>query len=384
MRDALLKIASGLEQLGYYYEALKVDKIASDIDLKKDTVEKERSFTQGELEGMLIVMYRYLPVFMELQDKPNIPRGGLPQELTDEENVKLLKMVPELNKITSDLKEYILPRLDKWLMEHEDPAGWTKNVTEVHRDILDALRETKGRFRLGGGGQALINIRKCMIYKFFNNHPYDFRQYAESNGYDVNLSPEEVVNMVEQKSGENGLKVMIDFERVDDRIIMECLTEVGYGQWVESFKQSAIEGISLKKVIGQVRFAADNLRKAETLQEKIIAIDIVMNLQHYGGYFTNYLNVGGKFLDKLHGKRESYGSSKNPIVKRGEEIMAKSMKVRLVDLANTIEAYRRHYFKRKRMLDKDRIPGYKLKKYRGTDTEAWHVEDGDMPIDSQD
>ena len=52
---------------------------------------------------------------------------------------------------------------------------------------------------------------------------------------------------------------------------------------------------------------------------------------------------------------------------------------RIIDLATKVQAYRRDYFKRKRMLEKG-LSGYRFKKYKGTPTEV--IEMGkDMPVD---
>jgi len=62
--------------------------------------------------------------------------------------------------------------------------------------------------------------------------------------------------------------------------------------------------------------------------------------------------------------------------------MEGNFKHRIIDLATKVQAYRRDYFKRKRMLEKGL--GYKIKHYKGTHTDAVHMEDGNMPVDSSD
>ena len=101
------------------------------------------------------------------------------------------------------------------------------------------------------------------------------------------------------------LQTLYDNNKIGIDDIKNALIETGYEKWKSWFnsRPSAITGWTLDEVVDNTERVLDGLKKAQTIPDKLVWIDAMINLEHYSGKFNVHMGIDQKFINELKGRR---------------------------------------------------------------------------------
>ena len=136
------------------------------------------------------------------------------------------------------------------------------------------------------------------------NRKKNYAEFIESINPYKDADAEEIVQMLQDDYGD--LMDALNWDYIENDINMDdvsaCLAE-HFREWYGGLWQSRGESKSLYQIVGDAERTVEMLKNATKLGEKIAWLDHVVNLQHYGGYFSDYLGFNKEFVDKLKGRK---------------------------------------------------------------------------------
>jgi len=154
-------------------------------------------------------------------------------------------------------------------------------------------------------------------------------QLAQKEGEDISREQALATLIAEENSPENFVEELTDLEgdsidglisriedfgnketwndimdrlRIEEDDLIKCLGDLGYDKWYNNLTNSRVSGKTLDQVVQETQQSLDQLKGANTLGDKLVWIDNVVNMQHYGGRFTDYLGIDRDWIDKLKGR----------------------------------------------------------------------------------